>query len=219
MGSEDEKAAPWGETFQDRFWWWRNRSVEVTLEEVAERVNRSLERPLAVSTISNYEARGQRRASEPRASFLKALGAAFPDLNVSWLVTGEGSPSLSSGESAKAAPSAPWDLTEAAWSIFVTGGPAVWPAFLRTVDRLRYSCPAPPDEHDPEEVAALAAALQSAVREPLDRVRENEEAISADALEEYYLSVLTAVMRVVPGAGEGSPLAETVARLQGETDG
>lgn len=223
MASDNETGTPWGETFQSRFWWWRNRVAEVTLGELQERVNRHLEpdRQLAVSTLSNYEARGDspeelRRASEPRASFLAALGQAFPDLNVGWLVTGEGVPTRALEDVSSDHPETADLLLERAGAIARTGGPKVWGVFLEALRRIQYSAPGDPYDLDPETVADLGGALEGLIMVPLARLRAPETVPSYRDYVDYYLSMLTAVMRATPPRGEGRSIEETISRLRGE---
>jgi hypothetical protein len=80
-----------GDTFHERLRWWRTQVVRVTQVALCETVNAALPESerVAVTTVSNYE-----RSTEPRASFLGALKTSFPQLNVDWLVTGEGRPAV-----------------------------------------------------------------------------------------------------------------------------
>ncbi len=78
-----------GETVHERLKFWRSEVLGISQAELAQGVNAQLEadQRVAVTTVSNYE-----RRTEPRASFLAALKRAYPEINLSWLVTGEGKP-------------------------------------------------------------------------------------------------------------------------------
>ena len=83
---------------QERFKYWRQDIAGVSQAQLCEEVNRHLpeESEVAVTTISNYE-----RATEPRVSFLDAIKKAYPDLNLSWLISGSGEPQLSDEQAAE----------------------------------------------------------------------------------------------------------------------
>ncbi len=83
---------------QERFRYWRQEIAGVSQAQLCEEVNRHLptESEVAVTTICNYE-----RATEPRVSFLDALKKAYPDLNLSWLISGSGEPRLSDEQAAE----------------------------------------------------------------------------------------------------------------------
>lgn len=80
------------DTLQDRFKYWRNHVARISLREVQEAVNKHLEKGVSLPTVNNYEV--AKRAS-PRTSFILALKRAFPDLNLEWLLLGDGEPRLS----------------------------------------------------------------------------------------------------------------------------
>jgi hypothetical protein len=74
---------------------------------------------VAVTTISNYE-----RTTEPRASFLAALKAAYPAINLEWLVTGEGRP-LGGGPATLTLPSGSGTAAERDWVAGLMGQPGM----------------------------------------------------------------------------------------------
>ncbi len=76
-----------GDSVQARLKHWREEIAKVSQAQLCELVNRHLPKGkgVVVSTVSNYE-----RTTEPRASFLAALKHAYPELNLDWLVSGEG---------------------------------------------------------------------------------------------------------------------------------
>jgi len=105
------------ETIQSRFWYLRNRVLGVTLQELCHAVNRHLEEPVALSTVSNFEARGatapeRKRASEPRASFLAALRRAYPHIELEWLVLGEGPATVVSERAAEYSDDLEWGVRD-----------------------------------------------------------------------------------------------------------
>lgn len=75
------------DTIQGRFKLWRQRFGH-SLREVQEAVNAHLpeERRISVGTVSNYETSSM---APPRSDFVAALKEAYPDLNTTWLLTGE----------------------------------------------------------------------------------------------------------------------------------
>jgi hypothetical protein len=79
-------------TIQERLRYWRRSVIRLSQGKLLEVLKPHLakEDRIAVSTLSYYE-----RRIEPRASFLAALKRAFPDLNLDWLLTGQGQPTLS----------------------------------------------------------------------------------------------------------------------------
>ncbi len=76
-----------GETIHERLKYWRNEVLGVSQSRLCETVNSHLpeEDRVAVTTVSNYE-----RTTEPRGSFLGALKKAYPEINLEWLVAGQG---------------------------------------------------------------------------------------------------------------------------------
>ncbi len=76
-----------GDSVQARLKHWREEIAKLSQAQLCELVNGHLPKGKAVvvSTVSNYE-----RTTEPRASFLAALKQAYPELNLDWLVSGEG---------------------------------------------------------------------------------------------------------------------------------
>jgi len=79
---------PSEDTIQARFKRWREKSGH-SLREVREAANAHLpeERRVSVGTVSNYETSNM---APPRSDFVAALKRAYPDLNTTWLLTGEG---------------------------------------------------------------------------------------------------------------------------------
>jgi hypothetical protein len=80
-----------------RFRHLRTGVLRVSLRELAADVNRHLNPAdqVSVSTVNNYEGRGGAEGPEPRASFLAALKAAYPRVNLEWLILGKGQPLVS----------------------------------------------------------------------------------------------------------------------------
>ena len=76
-----------GETIHERLKYWRHEVLGVSQSRLCETVNSHLpaEDRVAVTTVSNYE-----RTTEPRGSFLGALKKAYPEINLDWLVVGQG---------------------------------------------------------------------------------------------------------------------------------
>lgn len=76
-----------GDTVQERLKHWRQEVLRISQAELCDRVNGHLPKShqVSVSTISNYE-----RSTEPRASFLAALTKTYPELNLDWVVSGNG---------------------------------------------------------------------------------------------------------------------------------
>ena len=71
------------ETVRERFRDWR-KGNGYTLKEVASAVGQQLGRDVSESSISNFESR-----ADPNTAVIQALGMAFPELSLRWLLTGE----------------------------------------------------------------------------------------------------------------------------------
>ena len=99
MASKNSDIVPARKTVAHRLKSWRKNVARVSLRELREAVNQHLvgDDQVSVSTVNNYEVPGR----EPRASYLVALKRAFPELNLDWLLFGEGEPSISKQEAAK----------------------------------------------------------------------------------------------------------------------
>jgi hypothetical protein len=76
-----------GSTIHDRLRQWRQEVLSVSQAKLCQAVNSHLPEAdrVAVTTVSNYE-----RTTEPRGSFLAALKRAYPEINLEWLIAGEG---------------------------------------------------------------------------------------------------------------------------------
>lgn len=224
MGSFTESRNPMGDmdTFQGRFWWFRNKRQDgMTLDDLATAVNRHLERdkPISISTLSNYEDRNSDRASEPRASFLAALATAFPDFNISWLVTGVGPPDLAepSGQGTDTGRRVP------AQPLQMLGGLVVHGPYVEAFKRLKQSCPdlgessvaGLDSEGRQKEVDRLDGLLRELIVTPVARIRmpgqENE--LEHRYLVDYSLAMIHALMLAIPGRRKGMPLAELIEQM------
>ena len=93
----DSLAVP--DTVANRFQYWRRDVARVSLRQLSEAVNQHLvgKARVSVSTVNNYEVRD----NEPKVSFLVALKNEYPDLNLDWLMFGEGDPSVTNEQAAE----------------------------------------------------------------------------------------------------------------------
>lgn len=218
-------------TFQERFWWFRNKGPDSRkLEDLADAVNQHLERgkPISISTLSNYEARGSARASEPRVSFLAALGAAFPEFNINWLLTGVGPrypPITPLGETPDGEPATNIRRGLPGWSDSMPGGFAVSGVYAEAFKRLKQSCPdlgessiaGLDSEGRQKEIDRLGDLLHDLIVEPVAKLRKpgQENQPEHRQLVNYTLAMIQALMFAIPERGQGKPLTELIEQMDG----
>lgn len=96
LNIEGDLLTPKHSTVQERLAHWRKGIKRVSLREFQRVVNNHLppHAQVSVGTVRNYElAPGdQTHSPGPRAEFIAALKAAYPDLSLNWLLLGEGPP-------------------------------------------------------------------------------------------------------------------------------
>lgn len=164
---------------------------------------------MSVATVSNYETAAM---APPRSDFVAALAVAYPDLNVDWLLTGEGE--MTATEDRAAGQEVRELLFNAAPRLVGRGG---GPARALLADLLRRIVAASPDDEalTEEQVTRLGrhvermafAGLNAFHPSPRTRETFTED---ADAL----VAALHALTLAVPGRGQGRTLEELLTNLE-----
>ncbi len=196
-----------GETIHDRLKYWRHEVLGVSQSRLCETVNSHLpaEDRVAVTTVSNYE-----RTTEPRGSFLAALKKAYPEINLEWLVAGQGKLLASEQRTADALRQARAENGEGSAATTVMEQPGMQrfrglaePAvhvLVAFLEEVRQSNP----EYQSENSRAWRDFLQRFSHfffEPFQSTRHfsARQALSDDELTNYTLSLIAALRPLVVG--------------------
>jgi len=217
-------------TVQDRIRYFREEVKGMSMREFQRLVNAELAEPDQVSlgTISNYERTpepGKRRAS-PRAEVLAAMGSAFPELRLPWLLMGEGEPTEMAHRVAAGQP-----LDEVAH-----GGGGAGSLAARVLERFpdlellspeasalftgvltRYAMGEPGMDLSEAQLMELAADLRWLLFLPLSQWGFNHQP-DYDRFSAYAVALLHALALALPPSGRGDPIRmydhATVRRLR-----
>ena len=223
-------------TVHERLRHLRENVKGLPLREFRARINAELadEEQLSLGTISNYErpADGARRAA-PRADFIAALKRAFPEIRLEWLILGEGQPTkvaenLASPEGIEARARGT-DGSTRRGSRFATEvlerypglellSPEASALFMAGLTRIAMG--EPNMAIDEEQLLELAGDLRWLVLCPLG-IWGFQHAPPYRAFADYAVSMLHALMQLMPDSGEGDRASEyqysrgpTLRRLQ-----
>lgn len=210
-------------TVHERLRHLREHVKGLSLREFRAQINAELagDEKLSLGTISNYErpVKEGRRAT-PRADFLAALKRAFPEVRLEWLILGEGQPtevaeSLASPEGIEAR-AQETDASTREGSRFAAQvlkrypdlellSPEASALFMAGLTRIAMG--EPDMAIDEEQLLELAGDLRWLVLCPLG-VWGFKHAPPYRAFADYAVSMLHALMQLMPNAGEGDQASE-----------
>jgi hypothetical protein len=219
---------------QERIAYWRGSVKRLSLRDFRDQVNAHLPEAGRVSlgTINNYERvpEGARARGGPRAEFLLALKAAFPEIRLDWLLLGKGEPtelaerlaspeglesdsgadSRESGEPVEGGALTFSERVLARYPDLELMAPEASALFMGGLTR--YAMGEPQLELDATELLELAGDLRWLLLLPLQLWGFRREP-SYEELSDYAVAMLHALMQLMPRTGEGDPIGEYDASL------
>lgn len=201
---------------QDRLRHWREVVKGLSVRQFRAAVNAHLpaERRVSLGTASNYEqSPGAARSASPRADYVAAVKAAFPELRLEWLVLGEGEPSATADRVAAAAAPAPGAARYGdsslggrvldAYPDLTLLSPEASALFLGTLTR--YATAEPGLDLTEERILELAGDLRWLLLLPFALWGFRHEP-GYDAFSAYSVAMLHALGLAMPGSGDGDPV-------------
>lgn len=204
------------DSVQGRIRHWRESVQGLSLREWRELVNAHLPPAARVSlgTVANYErvpTNGERSAP-PRADFLAAIGRAFPEIRLEWLLLGDGEPTrvearvaeLGTPAGRAAADSLGGRVVEAFPDLGFLS-PEASALFLGALTR--YATGEPRMELSQEQILELAGDLRWLLFLPL-RLWGFVHEPDYEAFSSYCVAMLHALIQALPGPGQGDPVGE-----------
>lgn len=198
---------------QERLRYWRERVKALSIRKFRAAVNAELaaERQVSLGTVSNYERPPRaERSAVPRADYVAAVKAAFPEIRLAWLLTGEGEPSAVGQRVLETAgpdgptgdPASLGGRVLAAHPDLALLSPEASALFLGALTR--YAMAEPGMALDEGRILELAADLRWLLLLPpaLWGFRHDPD---YERFSDYSVAMLHAVMLALPGPGEGDP--------------
>lgn len=199
------------ETIGDRLRRWRTEVRGLSLRELRDAVNEHLppSRRVSLGTVSNYERSGEDGAG-PRASFVAALKAAFPELRLEWLLLGRGAPSAGGARALAAATDAPGPAAgeglggrvRETYPDLELLSPEASALFLAAL--IRYATGEPGMDLDEERILELAGDLRWLLLAPL-RFWGFADDPGYDRFSAYCVALLHALSLAMADPGRGDP--------------
>lgn len=202
-------------TVHERLRYFRETVEGLSLRELQARVNEQLgeDAALSLGTVSNYERPpddGGRRAG-PRVEFVAALGRAFPDLRIEWLVCGAGLPTrvaerlaAPEGLEADAADGEGFaGRVLARYPDLELLSPEASALFMAALTRLAMG--EPDGALGEEHLLDLAGDLRWVLLAPVG-MWGFRHAPAYEAFSDYCVASLHALMQLMPGPGRGDDL-------------
>lgn len=201
---------------QERLRYWRAEMKQLSLREFQAAVNACLapERRVSLGSVSNYEQRpGAARSASPRAEYVAAVKAAFPEVRLEWLLLGAGEPTSAAERVSEAVGGTeemePGEVglagrVRADYPDLALLSPEASALFIGSLTR--YAMGEPGLDLTEDRILELAADLRWILFLPaaLWGFRHLPE---YDRFSAYAVAMLHALMLAMPGPGEGDRIA------------
>lgn len=203
------------DSVQDRLRHWRGEVKALSLRDFQAAVNARLpeDRRVSLGTVSNYEQPpGTPRSAPPRADYVAAVKAAFPEVRLEWLLLGEGTPTATGERVAAAAGTEAREtgdgplggLVAAAHPDLALLSPEGSALFLGVL--ARYAMGEPGLDLSERRIVELASDLRWLLLLPMALWGFRHEP-DYEAFSDYSVAMLHALSLLLPGPGEGDPVA------------